>query len=215
MADLAARGRDQRLLWARPGSAHDRNVRIARLALPMFVGALAAILAVAPLTKRAEISFVLAKDKVAMASERMRVEKAKYRGQDDKGQPFTLSAGSALQASSKTPVVQLGNLSASIQTDNGPASLVAPKAAYDMDAEHLRVDGPLLVTGADGYRLTTSNVGADLKTRTIQSTSAVDGQMPLGHFTANSLNADIGTRTITLGGRAHLHIVQRAVRARR
>jgi len=214
MSEAARLDRDARIQWARPGSAHDRNVRIAQILLPSLVGALAAVLAIAPLTKRAEISFVLAKDKVAMATERMRVEKAQYRGEDDKGAAFTLNAGSAVQASSKTSIVNLGQLSASIQTDNGPATLVAPTANYDMDAEELKVTGPLTVTAADGYRLSTSNVGADLKTRTVSSSSPVEGQMPLGRFTAGSLSADIGARTVTLGGRARLHIVQRAARAR-
>ena len=213
MSDAALLGRDRRLRWARPGSAHDRNIRIAQIILPSAVGALAAVLAIAPLTKRAEISFVLAKDKVAMATERMRVEKAQYRGQDDKGQPFSLNAGSAVQASSKTPIVRLGDLSAALQTENGPAMLVAPHADYDMDAQQLIVDGPLAVTGADGYRMQLSNVGADLRSRIVSSKSAVEGQIPLGHFTAGSISADIGARTVTLGRRAHLHIVQRAVRA--
>jgi len=214
MSEAARLDRDKRMRWARPGSAHDRNVRLAQFFLPSAVGALAAVLAIAPLSKRTEISFVLAKDKVAMARERMRVEKAQYRGQDDKGQAFTLNAGSAVQANSKTPVVQLGNLSASLQTDDGPATLMAPTANYDMDSEQLKVTGPLTVTGADGYRLSTSNVGADLKTRTLSSSAAVAGQMPLGQFSAGSLSADIGKRTVTLGGRARLHIVQRGARAR-
>ena len=106
MSEAAVLDRDKRLRWARPGSGHDRNVRLARVGLPAFVGALAAVLAIAPLTQRAEVSFVLSKDKVAMAKERMRVSRAQYRGQDDKGQAFTLNAGSAVQATSRSPVVR-------------------------------------------------------------------------------------------------------------
>ena len=207
--------RDRRERWARPGSGHDGSVRIARIVLPSAVGALAAILAITPLAKREELSFVLAKDKVAMAPERMRVARAQYRGQDDKGQAFTLNAGSAVQATSKTAVVQLGDLSARLQLTNGPATLVAPKARYDMDSQRLAVDGPLTVTGSDGYRLSTSNVGADLTRQTVSSNSLVQGQMPLGTFSAGSLRADLATHTVSLGGRAHLHIVQGGVRARR
>ena len=143
MSDAAALGRDKRMRWARPGSRHDRNVRVARVALPAFVGALAAILAITPLTQRAEVSFVLSKDRVAMAKERMRVTQAQYRGQDDKGQGFVLNAGSALQSTSKEPVVQLGNLSAELSSVTGPSTIIAPQARYNLDSEKLDVNGPL------------------------------------------------------------------------
>ena len=214
MSEAAVIGRDRRLRWARPGSGHDRGVRLARVVLPSAVGALAAVLAITPLAKRAEVSFVLAKDKVQMARERMRVERAVYRGQDDKGQPFELNAGSAVQASSKTPLVRLGALSARMALQDGPATLSAPRASYDMDAERLMVDGPLMVERSDGYRLTTSNVGADLKTRMVSSDAHVDGQLPIGTFSAGSMRADIGTRVVTLGGRARLRITQSRAKGR-
>jgi lipopolysaccharide export system protein LptC len=214
MSDAAGLERDKRLRWARPGSSHDHHVRVAKIALPAFVGALAAVLAITPLAQRAEVSFVLSKDRVAMAKERMRVTEAKYRGQDDKGQAFSLNAGSAVQETSKVPIVVLGNLSAELASATGLATIVAPQARYNLDSEKLDVNGPLTYESADGYKLSTSNVGADLNTRKLSSTSPVTGQMPLGSFSAGNISADLGARTVTLGGRAHLRIVQRAVRAR-
>ncbi len=215
MSDAAGLERDRRLLWARPGSSHDRNVRIARVALPAFVGALAAILGITPLNQRAEVSFVLSKDRVAMAKERMRVTQAQYRGQDDKGQAFVLNAGTAVQATSRVPVLQLGDLSAELASTTGLAKIIAPQARYNLDSEKLDVNGPLTYQSADGYKLSTSNVGADLHTRLLSSTSPVAGQMPLGTFSAGYIRADLNTRVVTLGGHARLHIVQGAVRARR
>lgn len=208
MSDAAVIGRDKRLRWARPGSSHDRRLGFARIALPSAVGALAALLVIAPLANRAEVSFVLKKDGVAMAPERMRVTQAQYRGQDDKGQPFVLTAGSAVQASSRQPVVRLGDLSARLATDTGPAVLAAPTARYDLDSQKLQVDGPLTFATQDGYRIATSNVGADLNRRTLSSSSPVSGQLPVGNFSAGSLSADLNARTVTLGGRARLRIVQ-------
>lgn len=215
MSDAAVLTRDKRMAWARPGSSHDRNVGIARVALPSGVGALAAVLAIAPLTKRTEVSFVLDKSKVEVARERMRVTRAQYRGQDDKGQGFLLNAGSAVQATSKVPVVRLGDLSAFLATDTGPATIVAPRANYDLDAEKLQVVGPLTFQTQDGYRLLTSNVGADLNTRKLSSSEPVSGQMPLGTFSAGNMSADLAARTVTLGGRARLHIVQGGARAKK
>lgn len=209
MSDAAVSERDRRLRWARPGSSHDRNVRFARTVLPAFVGALAAILAIAPLTKRAEVSFVLSKDRVAMAKERMRVKQARYRGQDDKGQAFVLNAGSAVQLTSRVPVVQLGQMSAELESATGPSTIVAPQARYNLDTEKLEVDGPLRYESADGYKLSTRDVGADLNTRRIVSNAPVTGKMPLGTFSAGNMQVDLTARTVVLGGRARLHVRQR------
>ena len=75
MAGADGRGGNSR--WAEPGSAHDRLVRWSKIALPSAVGALIAILAVAPLGKHSDVSFILDKKKVQNAPERMRVEAAR------------------------------------------------------------------------------------------------------------------------------------------
>jgi lipopolysaccharide export system protein LptC len=214
MSNAAAVQRDSRIVWARPGSPHDRVIRLAGIVLPIAIGALAAILVIAPLLKRSEVSFLLSKDKVSIAPERMRVSQALYRGEDAKGHPFSLSAGGAVQKTSKNPVVQMMDLAARINLDDGPAVLRTANANYDMDRETVAVPGGLIFESADGYRLTTRNVGMDLKARTLKSMAPVEGRMPLGTFSADSLRADLNARNVTLDGRARLHIVQRAARER-
>lgn len=199
-------------MWAAPNGSHDRLIRRMRVLLPSIIGVLAAGLVFAPLAMRGEISFVLAKDKVAMATERLRVTAATYRGEDTKGQPFELKAGSAVQKSSADPVVKLSDLSAEITLQDGPAMLRANSGRYDMDREIVNVDGPIVFSSADGYRLTTRDVAVGLKSRKMASGGPVEGRMPLGNFSANQLKADLATRTVTLEGRARLHIVQGAAR---
>ncbi len=206
--------RNLRARWANPASGHDRRVRWALIALPSAIGALAAVLVIAPMLARDEISFTLAKDKVEKAAERMRVSQAEYRGEDDKGRPFRLSAGGAVQPSSASPIVALSDLSAEIMLDNGLTTLTAPEANYDMDRDRIEVTGPLSLTSGDGYRLYTANVGIDLKKRQMASDAPVTGSTRLGTFSANRLRADLDARTVTLDGRARLHIVQGAARAR-
>ncbi len=198
--------------WARPGSRHDWFVRIAKVILPVTIGILAVGLIAAPLIQSQEVSFVLAKDTVAIAKERMRVSQALYRGEDSKGQPFSIEAGSAVQVSSKDPVVKMTDLKAQIQLSDGPATLAAGAGRYDMDREVVNVDGPIRFSAARGYQLTTQNVAIGLKTRRLVSGGAVTGQMPLGSFSAGRMTADLAARTVVLDGRAHLHIVQGAIR---
>lgn len=208
MPDSALSQRSALLQWAAPDGRHDRLIRIARIVLPSIIGALAAGLVLAPLATRSEVSFVLAKDTVAIAKERMRVTAATYRGEDGKGQPFQLTAGSAVQATSRDPVVKLSDLTATILLKDGPASLHADTGRYDMDREIVSVVGPVVFTSAGGYRLQTRDVAVGLKTRKLASRGPVDGQMPLGSFSADHVEADLGARSVTLEGRARLHIVQ-------
>jgi lipopolysaccharide export system protein LptC len=208
MPEVELSERTDRQRWAAPAGSHDRVIRVARIALPSVIGVLAAGLIFAPLTMRGDISFVLAKDKVAMAKERMRVTAATYRGEDGNGQPFEIKAGSAVQATSAVPVVKLSDLSATIALKDGPAMLRADSGRYDMDREIVNVDGPIVFTSADGYRLQTRDVAVGLKSRKLASGGPVDGQMPLGNFSANRITADLSARTVTLDGRARLHIVQ-------
>lgn len=208
MSEMGDRTRDLRRRWAAPHGSHDRLVGFLGWVLPSAIGVLAAFLAIAPLAIRNEISFVLAKDKVEVAKERMRVTAATYRGEDAKGQPFSLKAGSAVQATSREPVVRLNDLSAEIQLQDGPAQMRADRGRYDMNKETVAVDGPILFTAADGYRLETSDVAVDLKSRQVTSTGAVTGKMPLGNFSASTMRADLPNRVVTLEGRARLRIVQ-------
>ena len=169
MSELARRERLRKQGWAAPGGAHDQVVRLMKLALPILIGVLMAYLALAPLTKGREISFILDKTKVEVAKERMRVQSALYRGQDDKGRPFTIQARSAVQVTSRDPIVDVLGMSAEIGLDTGPATLRADKGRYNLETETVNVIGPILLTAADGYRLRTRDVAVDLDTRTIAS----------------------------------------------
>jgi lipopolysaccharide export system protein LptC len=210
MSDAAAVARARR--WASPGSAHDWLIAVLKIALPAAVGILLAYLVLAPLSKGPEISFLLDKDKVEVAPERMRVQAAQYRGQDSFGRPFVLRAERAVQATSDEPIVDITHMSAQIGLESGPARIAADRARYDMAAQQVSVGGPILVTAADGYRLETSDVTVDLDSRSLASRGPVDGRMPLGSFSADRLRADLGNRTVELNGRARLHIVQGALR---
>ncbi len=207
MSEIADRVRTQRQHWAAPGSRHDRFVTLARWLLPSAIGVLTAFLVMAPIYSSSEVSFVLDKKKVEVAKERMKIQAAQYRGVDDKGQPFSLDAGSAIQRSSAEPVVQLNRLSAAIRLSDGPATVSANSGRYDMRTEQVQLDGPLDFKSAGGYDLRTHDATIDLQQRTLVSGGAVTGQVPQGNFSANKMRADLENRSVRLEGNARLRIV--------
>jgi len=198
--------------WAKPGSTHDRLVRWSKIGLPSAVGALIAILAVAPLGKKSDVSFILDKKKVENAPERMRVEQARYVGTDDKGQQFTMVANRAIQPSSEVPIVSIAGMLARLNLQQGPLLIAANKGRYNLDSQKVLVDGPVKVAGGGGYTLATRDVTVDLKQRQLASAGPVAGAMRLGQFQAGQLHADLGDRTVVLDHGARLKIVQGTVR---
>jgi lipopolysaccharide export system protein LptC len=212
MSELAERERLVKRSWAAPGGFHDGLVRSLKLALPAAIGVLLAYLLLSPLSKEKEISFLLDKDKVDVARERLKVQSAQYRGVDNQGRPFTLDAAKAVQATSAEPVVEISGMSARIELDEGPATLTAGRGRYDMEAQKVDVLGPILFAAADGYRLETRDVTVDLNRQSLAGERGVEGRMPLGRFVADRMAVDLPGRRVVLTGRARLHIVQGGLR---
>ena len=194
--------------WARPGSSHDRLVRLLKYGLPALAGLVLAFLALVPLEDRKEVSFLVDKNKIDQAAERLKVEDAQYRGQDETGRLFVLDAASAVQASSADPVLEIADMSARLLLNEGPAQITADRARFDPEANKVDVLGPVRFVTSDGYQLLTSDVMVDLHDRSLRSQGAVEGRMPLGTFSANRLTADLPERTVVLEGDARLHINQ-------
>jgi lipopolysaccharide export system protein LptC len=212
MSEAASRERDVKQRWAVPGSTHDRLVRWSKIALPSAVGLVIALLMLAPLDKKGDVSFILDKKKVENAPERMRVEKARYTGTDNKGQVFVMTANRAIQRSSDVPLVDINGMFARLALAQGPLLIAANQGRYNIDTQKVAIDGPVRVAGPNDYRLATSDVTVDLKARQLASGGPVSGQMRLGQFQAGQLRADLGERTVILDGGARLKIVQGAVR---
>ena len=212
MSEAATRGRAFKQRWAVPGSRHDRLISVAKVALPSAVGVLLAILLVAPLDKEGDASFILDKNQVDNAPERMRVEEARYVGEDNRGHKFLIEARSAIQRSSDVPIVDISGMLARLALPQGPLMIGANLARYNLDTHKIAIQGPVRVIGPDEYRLETYDVTVDMKQRRLTSSGPVAGRLPLGHFRAGTLAADLGERRVVLGNGARLKIVQGAVR---
>jgi lipopolysaccharide export system protein LptC len=196
--------RDKRRHFALPGGSHDRTVRWLAILLPAGIGAVLAIMIIAPLFPRGEISFLLDRNKVATTEDRLRVTNALYRGEDGRGRAFSVTAGSAFQRSAATDVVELSGLAAKILLSDGPAEITAPNGTYQVSQNALEVRGPVDLRGANNYQLATGNVHIDLKKQQVTGTGGVTGTAPSGTFSADRIEADLENRTVALQGRARL-----------
>ncbi|AKM08384.1 hypothetical protein [Pelagerythrobacter marensis] len=203
----AAQLRSKRQHFAAPGGSHDRLVGFLVKVLPMGVGVIAALMVITPLSPRGEVSFLLDRNKVAVIDERLRVDNAMYRGQDDKGRPFSLTAGEAVQRSSAEGIVRMNDLVARLAMTEGPARLSAQAGAYDISDDLVTVFGPVRLTAADGYRMVARGVSVDLATKRMVGSGGVEGEIPAGTFSSDKLVADLQARTVALDGNARLRMV--------
>ena len=199
--------RDRRRAFAVPGGPLDRIVRLLAVGLPALVGVIVALMVVTPLSPRGEVSFLLDRNKVEIAEDRLRLDQAIYRGQDNRGRPFSLSAGEAVQHSVTVPVVQMRDLAARILLEEGPAVLTAELGRYNFETERVAVDSQVNFTAADGYRMSARGVAIDLADKSLVGTGGVEGATPAGTFSADAMRADLGARTFTLEGNARLDMV--------
>jgi lipopolysaccharide export system protein LptC len=206
MTEQADIMRSRRRHFAAPGGFHDKLVRVLAVGLPALVGVLVAVMVLAPLSPRGEISFLLDRNKVAIVEDRLKVESAMYRGQDDSGRPFSITAGAAVQHSSKNPVVTLSDLVGRILLSQGPAVLTAGTGNYDMANQRVRVFGPVVFAASDGWRMTAEDVDVDLAGKRLVSRGRVEGRVPAGTFSADRIVTDLDARVVTLEGHARLRM---------
>ena len=212
MSKSADLDRDKRQHWAAPGGWHDRKIRVLAVLLPGALGMVAAAMMVGPLFTHGEISFLLDRNKVAVTNDRLRVADAMYRGEDRQGRPFTVTAGSAVQVSAANPIVEMERLAARILLTDGPAELIAPRGAYNYQTEAVTAQGPISLTAADGYRITTQNVAIDLRDKRITGSGGVSGTVPSGTFSADRINIDIEQRAVYLDGHVRVLFQQHSFR---
>lgn len=212
MSELATKERAIKRHWAEPGSRHDLVVKATKYGLPVLIGLLLLFLAIAPFDRRGDSSFILDKNKVSEAPERMRAEAARYAGQDERGQNFVITANQAVQPTSTQPIVHINGMSAQLDLARGPLTIAAIQGIYNLDNQTVNVAGPIKVAGPDGYGLTTRDVTINLNKQTMQSAGPVSGTMELGEFTAGNLSADLNDRVVRLDGGVRLKIRQGAVR---
>src|SRR3546814_17313792 len=69
---------------ALPDGGYDRLVRTMKWLLPALAGVVGAAMLTWPVMGGHDFSFILAKDRVALATERLKITRAVYRGEDTK-----------------------------------------------------------------------------------------------------------------------------------
>ena len=197
---------DKRRALALPGCRRERVMGAIGRVLPGMAGAVVALMVVTPLFPHNSVSFLLDRNKVAVTENRLQVRNAAYRGMDDKGRAFQLSADNAVQKSASDAHVRMNNLVGTMALSDGPARIEAANGSFDMTHDQLTVPGDVHFQQAGGYDIRAHQVVFDVRQNTIQSSGKVAGLIPSGEFTAGRMSANLDAHTVRLEGRAHLRM---------
>ena len=144
----------------------------------------------------------------------MRVEAARYIGEDNKGQKFAISRrprGPAVQQSCRSSTIE--GMRARLDLARGPLRIAALNGRYDLEQQKVAIDGPVRVAGPDGYQLATRDVTVDLDKRD-HAVARPRSAARCGSASSRpgSFSADLDERTCRLNDGVRLKIEQGAVR---
>ena len=131
--------------------------------------------------------------------------KPRLAGADSKGNPFVITADSAVQDARNPKKASLKNLEADLNLDNQNWINAKAKAGMvDMNTGQLELGGGIDVYTATGYELHSSSASANLKQSIIHGHETVTGQGPDGTLRADEFHADRTTNILTLNGHVQM-----------
>lgn len=134
--------------------------------------------------------------------------KPRLAGADTKGNPFVITADSAVQDAHNPKKASLKNLEADLSMDKDNWINARARAGMvDMNTGALELQGGIAVFTATGYELHTNSASANLKQSIIHGHEAVTGQGPQGTLRADEFHADRATNLLTLSGHVRMTLL--------
>ena len=131
--------------------------------------------------------------------------KPRLTGVDAKGNPFVITADTAVQDAHNAKKASLKNLEADLTLDKRNWLNARARAGMvDMATGQLELTGGIDVFTATGYELHTKSASANLKQSIIHGHEAVTGQGPQGSLRADEFHADRATNILTLSGHVQM-----------
>ena len=131
--------------------------------------------------------------------------KPRLAGADAKGNPFVITADSAIQDAHNPKKASLKNLEADLTFDNANwINARARTGMVDMNTGQLELAGGIDVFTATGYELHSNSASANLKQNIVHGHEPVTGQGPDGTLRADEFHADRTTNILTLNGHVQM-----------
>jgi lipopolysaccharide export system protein LptC len=134
--------------------------------------------------------------------------KPRLTGADSKGNPFVITADTAVQDAHNAKKASLKHLEADLTLDKQNwLNARARTGMVDMTTGQLELGGGIDVFTASGYELHSNSASANLKQSMIHGHEPVTGQGPDGTLRADEFHADRATNILTLSGHVQMTLL--------
>ena len=201
--DWSARNRNT----AMDALRYSRFVLVMKRVLPITAGLLIAAVVAYSLVPRQSEKVSLATQSWSIIKNDLTMTKPHLTGADHKGNPFVITADSAVQDPADMRRATLHAVEADITLEkNRWLNATAVGGLIDMDKGKLALSGGIAIYSDDGYELHTARANVDLKKGLFTGPTVVTGQGPMGTFRADTFDVDRATSVIQLHGHVHMII---------
>ena len=165
------------------------------------IGAVLAFFFVQRLPRQLQMSY----EKLGRLENDLTMVKPRLTGADAKGNPFVITADSAVQDAANSKRASLKNLEADLALDgHNWINARAHSGMVDMTSGQLELGGGIDVFTATGYELHSRSASANLKQSIIHGHEPVTGRGPQGSLRADEFHADRATNVLTLSGHVQM-----------
>lgn len=107
-------------------------------------------------------------------------------GTDEQNRPYVLTAQSATQRNSKSPLVEMAEPKADMTVERGAwIAVTSEQGLYNRDTRLLHLDGKVALFHDSGMEFHTESATVDFKESEATGVVPIEGQGPSGHITAN------------------------------
>src|SRR5471030_530642 len=171
--------------------------RVLSLGAFLIIAAVLAFFFVQRLPRQLQMSY----ERLGHIENDLTMVKPRLTGADSKGNPFVITAATAVQDAHDAKKISLTTLEADLAMDKQNwLNARARTGKVDMNTGQLELDGGIDVFTSTGYELHSKSASANLKQSVIHGHDPVTGQGPDGTLRADEFHADRTTDILTLTG---------------
>jgi lipopolysaccharide export system protein LptC len=175
--------------------------RVLSLGAFLIIAAVLAFFFVQRLPRQLQMSY----ERLGHIENDLTMVKPRLTGADSKGNPFVITAATAVQDAHDAKKASLTDLEADLAMDRQNwLNARARTGKVDMNSGQLELDGGIDVFTSTGYELHSKSASANLKQSVIHGHDPVTGQGPDGTLRADEFHADRATDVLTLSGHVQM-----------
>jgi lipopolysaccharide export system protein LptC len=191
----------------RAAARHSRFVRFLRMAIPIGILVVAAVIVVAAFFNpfRLIAAFPIDPGKVSLSGTKIVMELPRLNGFTSDSRPYELTARAAAQDITKPDILELKDIDARVEMKDGQhVTIKSNNGIYDTKSEMLKLNDRIVLTSSNGYEGHLSEATVNVATGYILSESPVEVKLLDGWLTSNRLEVMENGDLIRFGGGVEL-----------